>query len=199
MEVINPEEDFVWVHDCHLMILPTFLRKRHFLSCCTRMIGLFYQSKKGYVGIEYYGCPISIKILPVGVHERQLQYIQDLPEIEAKVAELLNQFKGRTVLLGVDDLEDTLNILISNMHKVLFITDAINSNRLQDVQIVVLHVQRLGSRNARACQLLISTYGGMQNCGRSKEFMHLRNELVDMHRRRKIFDPGGSIMMSISR
>ncbi|PKU64363.1 Alpha,alpha-trehalose-phosphate synthase [UDP-forming] 5 [Dendrobium catenatum] len=166
MEVINPEEDFVWVHGYHLMILPTFLRKRHFLSCCTRMIGLFYQSKKGYVGIEYYGCPVSIKILPVGVHERQLQYIQDLPEIEAKVVELLNQFKGRTVLLGVDDLEDTPNILISNMHKVLFITEAINSNRLQDVQVVVLHVQRLGSRNARAGQLLISTYGGMENCGR---------------------------------
>ncbi|KAK6122429.1 hypothetical protein DH2020_043820 [Rehmannia glutinosa] len=28
MEVINPEDDFVWVHDYHLMVLPTFLRKR---------------------------------------------------------------------------------------------------------------------------------------------------------------------------
>ncbi|KAK8507977.1 hypothetical protein V6N13_055442 [Hibiscus sabdariffa] len=31
MEVINPEDDFVWVHDYHLMVLPTFLRKRTML------------------------------------------------------------------------------------------------------------------------------------------------------------------------
>ncbi|CAN1321027.1 Probable alpha,alpha-trehalose-phosphate synthase [UDP-forming] 10 [Linum perenne] len=29
MEVINPDEDYVWVHDYHLMVLPTFLRKRY--------------------------------------------------------------------------------------------------------------------------------------------------------------------------
>ncbi|KAK4392655.1 putative alpha,alpha-trehalose-phosphate synthase [UDP-forming] 11 [Sesamum angolense] len=95
MEVINPDEDYVWIHDYHLMVLPTFLRKRyhriklgfflhspfpsseiyrtlpvreeilrallncdligfhtfdyarHFLSCCSRMLGLDYQSKRG--------------------------------------------------------------------------------------------------------------------------------------------------------
>ncbi|MED6106021.1 putative alpha,alpha-trehalose-phosphate synthase [UDP-forming] 9 [Stylosanthes scabra] len=29
MEVINPEHDYVWVHDYHLMVLPTFLRKHY--------------------------------------------------------------------------------------------------------------------------------------------------------------------------
>ncbi|XP_020580778.1 alpha,alpha-trehalose-phosphate synthase [UDP-forming] 5-like [Phalaenopsis equestris] len=153
MEVISPEDDFVWVHDYHLMILPTFLRKRfnriklgfflhspfpsseiyrtlpvrdellrallnsdligfhtfdyarHFLSCCSRMLGLSYQSKRGYIGIEYYGRTVSIKILPVGVHLKQLQSVLSLPETENKVTELLNQFKGRTVLLGVDDMD----------------------------------------------------------------------------------------------
>ena len=28
MEVLNADGDFVWVHDYHLMLLPTFLRKR---------------------------------------------------------------------------------------------------------------------------------------------------------------------------
>ncbi|KAJ4957710.1 hypothetical protein NE237_024821 [Protea cynaroides] len=94
MEVINPDEDYVWIHDYHLMVLPSFLRKcfhrvklgffmhsffssseiyrtllvrdeilrsllnsdligfhtldyaRHFLSCCSRMLGLDYESKK---------------------------------------------------------------------------------------------------------------------------------------------------------
>ncbi|CAH1443437.1 unnamed protein product [Lactuca virosa] len=153
MEVISPDDDFVWVHDYHLMVLPTFLRKRfnrvklgfflhspfpsseiyrtlpvrdellrallnsdligfhtfdyarHFLSCCSRMLGLSYQSKRGYIGLEYYGRTVSIKILPVGIHLKQLRNVLDLPETESKVAELRDRFHGRTVLLGVDDMD----------------------------------------------------------------------------------------------
>ncbi|XP_023007580.1 alpha,alpha-trehalose-phosphate synthase [UDP-forming] 5-like [Cucurbita maxima] len=153
MEVISPDDDFVWVHDYHLMVLPTFLRKRfnraklgfflhspfpsseiyrtlpvrdellrallnsdligfhtfdyarHFLSCCSRMLGLSYQSKRGYIGLEYYGRMVSIKILPVGIHIGQLQNVLNLPETVSKVAELQERFKGQTVLLGVDDMD----------------------------------------------------------------------------------------------
>ncbi|KAJ0989937.1 hypothetical protein J5N97_008293 [Dioscorea zingiberensis] len=153
MEVINPDEDYVWVHDYHLMVLPTFLRKRfnrvklgfflhspfpsseiyrtlpvrdellrallnadligfhtfdyarHFLSCCSRMLGLAYKSKRGYIGLEYYGRTVNIKILPVGIHMGQLQSVMDLPETETKVAELRDRFNGRMVLLGVDDMD----------------------------------------------------------------------------------------------
>ncbi|KAF9619528.1 hypothetical protein IFM89_007276 [Coptis chinensis] len=153
MEVINPDDDFVWVHDYHLMVLPTFLRKRfnrvklgfflhspfpsseiyrtlpvrdellrallnsdligfhtfdyarHFLSCCSRMLGLGYQSKRGYIGLEYYGRTVSIKILPVGIHMGQLKSVMNLPETESRVAELRDQFSGCTVLLGVDDMD----------------------------------------------------------------------------------------------
>lgn len=153
MEVISPDDDYVWVHDYHLMVLPTFLRKRfnrvklgfflhspfpsseiyrtlpvrdellraflnsdligfhtfdyarHFLSCCSRMLGLSYQSKRGYIGLEYYGRTVSIKILPVGIHIWQLQSVMNLPETEAKVAELQDQFRGKTVMLGVDDMD----------------------------------------------------------------------------------------------
>ncbi|KAH1242496.1 Alpha,alpha-trehalose-phosphate synthase [UDP-forming] 6 [Glycine max] len=155
MEVINPEDDYVWIHDYHLMVLPTFLRKRfnrvklgfflhspfpsseiyktlpvreeilrallnsdligfhtfdyarHFLSCCSRMLGLTYESKRGYIGIEYYGRTVSIKILPVGIHLGQLQSVLRMPQTEEKVCELIRQFsdKGRTLLLGVDDMD----------------------------------------------------------------------------------------------
>ncbi|GER50582.1 trehalose phosphate synthase [Striga asiatica] len=153
MEVISPDEDYVWVHDYHLMVLPTFLRKRfnrvrlgfflhspfpsseiyralpiraellrallnsdligfhtfdyarHFLSCCSRMLGVSYQSKRGYIGLEYYGRTVSIKILPVGIHMGQLRSVLDFPETEAKVLRLRETFAGRTVLLGVDDMD----------------------------------------------------------------------------------------------
>ncbi|EXC16039.1 putative alpha,alpha-trehalose-phosphate synthase [UDP-forming] 9 [Morus notabilis] len=153
MEVINPEEDYVWVHDYHLMILPTFLRKhftrvklgfflhspfpsseiyrtlpvrdeilrallnadligfhtfdyaRHFLSCCSRMLGLEYESKRGYIGVEYFGRRVNIKILPVGIHMGRLQFALNHPLSSTKAKEIQEQFKGKKLILGVDDMD----------------------------------------------------------------------------------------------
>ncbi|KAJ7955728.1 Trehalose-6-phosphate synthase [Quillaja saponaria] len=152
-EVINPDEDFVWVHDYHLMVLPTLLRKRfhrvklgfflhspfpsseiyrtlpvrddilrallncdlvgfhtfdyarHFLSCCSRIFGIDYESKRGYIGLEYFGRRVSIKILPVGIHMGQLQTLLSLSETAEKIKKLKTQFEGKTVMLGVDDMD----------------------------------------------------------------------------------------------
>ena len=153
MEVINPEEDYVWIHDYHLMILPTFLRKRfyrvklgfflhspfpsseiyrtlpvrddilkallnadlvgfhtfdyarHFLSCCSRMLGLNYESKRGHIGLEYFGRTVYVKILPVGIHMGQLESALNLPSTSIKVKEIQEQFKGKKIILGVDDMD----------------------------------------------------------------------------------------------
>ncbi|KAK4286068.1 hypothetical protein QN277_002679 [Acacia crassicarpa] len=153
VEIINPEDDYIWIHDYHLMVLPSFIRRRfnrvkmgfflhspfpsseiyrtlpvreeilkallnsdiigfhtfdyarHFLSCCSRMLGLEYQSKRGYLGLEYYGRTISIKIMPVGVHMDRIKIVMKMADEESKVKELKQQFEGKTVLLGVDDMD----------------------------------------------------------------------------------------------
>ncbi|XP_061365366.1 probable alpha,alpha-trehalose-phosphate synthase [UDP-forming] 9 isoform X2 [Gastrolobium bilobum] len=153
MEIINPEDDYVWVHDYHLMVLPTFLRKRysrvklgfflhrpfpsseiyrtlpvrgeilkallnadligfhtfdyarHFLSCCSRMLGLEYKSKRGYIGLEYFGRTIFIKILPVGIHMGRLQSALNHSSSSIKVREIRKQFKGKKLIIGVDDMD----------------------------------------------------------------------------------------------
>ncbi|OIV93734.1 hypothetical protein TanjilG_16585 [Lupinus angustifolius] len=153
MEIINPDEDFVWVHDYHLMVLPTFLRKRfnrvklgfflhspfpsseiyrtlpvrdeilrgllnsdligfhtfdyarHFLSCCSRMLGLDYESKRGHIGLDYFGRTIFIKILPIGIHMGRLESVLNLPRTAAKLKEVQEDFKGKKVILGVDDMD----------------------------------------------------------------------------------------------
>lgn len=153
IEVINPDDDYVWIHDYHLMVLPTFLRRhfiklrmgfflhspfpsseiyrtlpvreeilkallntdligfhtfdyaRHFLSCCSRMLGLEYQSKRGYIGLEYYGRTVGIKIMPSGIHMGQIESVLRLADKEWRVGELKQQFEGKTVLLGVDDMD----------------------------------------------------------------------------------------------
>lgn len=153
MEVISPDEDSVWIHDYHLMVLPTFLRKRfnkmkigfflhspfpsseiyrtlpvredilrgllnadligfhtfdyarHFLSCCSRMLGLEYESKRGYIGLEYYGRTVGIKIMPVGIHMSQLEGVLRLADTEWRISELKVKYDGKIVLLGVDDMD----------------------------------------------------------------------------------------------
>ncbi|KAL0703454.1 hypothetical protein Bca4012_069879 [Brassica carinata] len=153
VEVINPDDDFVWIHDYHLMVLPTFLRRRfnrirmgfflhspfpssevyrslpvreeilkallnsdligfhtfdyarHFLTCCSRMLGLEYQSKRGYIGLEYHGRTVGIKIMPVGIDMGRIQSVMRDSEEEGKVMELERRYEGKTVLLGIDDMD----------------------------------------------------------------------------------------------
>ncbi|KAF8697441.1 hypothetical protein HU200_036042 [Digitaria exilis] len=153
MEAINSDDDYVWVHDYHLMLLPTFLRKRlhriklgfflhspfpsseiyrtlpvrdeilksllnadligfqtfdyarHFLSCCSRLLGLHYESKRGYIGIEYFGRTVSLKILSVGVHVGRLESVLKLPSTVSKVREIEQRYKGKMLMLGVDDMD----------------------------------------------------------------------------------------------
>jgi len=71
------------------------------------MLGLSYESKRGYIGLDYYGRTVSIKILPVGIHMSQLHSVLNLPETEAKVSSLIKQFNGlnQIMLLGVDDMD----------------------------------------------------------------------------------------------
>lgn len=91
--------------NCDLVGFHTFDYARHFLSCCSRMLGLDYESKRGYIGLEYYGRTVSIKILPAGIHMGQLESVMSMSETSDKVLELKRRFEGKVVLLGVDDMD----------------------------------------------------------------------------------------------
>lgn len=45
----------------------TFDYARHFLSCCTRMLGLEHVTSRGSLMLEYYGRNVGVKIMPTGV------------------------------------------------------------------------------------------------------------------------------------
>ncbi|PSC69557.1 trehalose phosphate synthase [Micractinium conductrix] len=147
------EEDFVWIHDYHLLVLPSLLRKRfhrikcgvflhspfpsseifrtfprreeiirsmlnadlvgfhtfdyarHFLSCCSRMLGLEHKTSRGSIIVEYYGRDVGIKIMPTGVNPERLLSGFSWSDTIWRQGELVAQFKGKTVLLGVDDMD----------------------------------------------------------------------------------------------
>ena len=68
--------------------------------------------------------------------------------------------------LLADDPEDPLNIVVANVRKVLFNGDSplnVSTNRLQDVQAVLLCAQHLGSRYPRAAQLFTKELEDFRN------------------------------------
>ncbi|KAE8711230.1 Alpha,alpha-trehalose-phosphate synthase 6 [Hibiscus syriacus] len=149
----DEDGDHVWVHDYHLMALPTFLRRRcnrvklgfflhspfpssdiyktlpvrddilrallncdmigfhtfdyarHFLSCCRRILGLHSESNRGHIALEYYGRPVTIKILPAGIHMGQLGSVISEENTIRMVKELKDRYEGKILMIGVDDLD----------------------------------------------------------------------------------------------
>ena len=159
-EVLNPRLDCVWVHDYHLMLLPSFLRHRflharigffmhspfpsseifrsfpqretflrgllnvdligfhtfdyarHFLSCCTRVLGLRYESARGALSVDYYGRTVGVKICPTGIQPQRLQSCFSRSETLNRRTELSNALQGTTVLLGIDDTDMFKGIML---------------------------------------------------------------------------------------
>ncbi|KAL4302289.1 hypothetical protein GQ457_10G005220 [Hibiscus cannabinus] len=149
----DEDGDHVWVHDYHLMALPTFLRRRcnrvklgfflhspfpssdiyktlpvrddilrallncdligfhtfdyarHFLSCCRRILGLHSESNRGHIALEYYGRPVTIKILPAGIHMGQIGSAISEDNTLRMAKELKDRFDGKILMISVDDLD----------------------------------------------------------------------------------------------
>ncbi|KAL5573955.1 hypothetical protein UlMin_023552 [Ulmus minor] len=185
IEVLNPECDYVWIHDYHLMVVPMFLRNRflrvrmgfflhspfpsseiyrtlpvreeilkallnsdiigfhtfdyarHFLSCCSRMLGLDYHSNRGYLGLDYYGRIIGIKIMPVGIHIPRIQSVMKAENEAGRLKELEQKFEGKVVLFGVDDMDifKGINLKLLAMEQMLKQNSSLQGNAVL-IQIV---------------------------------------------------------------
>ncbi len=68
----------------------TFDYARHFLSCCSRVLGLEHQPRKGSIILEYYGRNVGIKIMPTGVKPQQyLDMLANDPDTKWRRGELM--------------------------------------------------------------------------------------------------------------
>ncbi len=147
------ENDFVWIHDYHLLVLPSLLRKRfhrikcgfflhspfpsseifrtfprreevlrsllnadvigfhtfdyarHFLSCCSRMLGLEHKTSRGSIIMEYYGRDVAIKIMPTGVNPDRWLSACSWADTQWRIGELRAEYRDKMVLIGVDDMD----------------------------------------------------------------------------------------------
>ncbi|KAK7405364.1 hypothetical protein VNO78_06615 [Psophocarpus tetragonolobus] len=79
----------------------TYDYARHFVSACTRILGL----EGTPYGVEYQGKLTRVAAFPIGIDSERFIRALDLPPVQEHIKELQERFKGRKVMLGVDRLD----------------------------------------------------------------------------------------------
>ncbi|KAH7075139.1 glycosyl transferase [Paraphoma chrysanthemicola] len=147
------DNDMVWVHDYHLMLMPAMLREelgdtkknvkigfflhtpfpsseiyrilpvrneillgvlhcdligfhtydyaRHFLSSCSRILGLATTPN----GVEFQGKVITVGAFPIGIDPEKFDEGLQKPKVQERIAALEKKFQGVKLIVGVDRLD----------------------------------------------------------------------------------------------
>ncbi|KAK6917274.1 Glycosyl transferase, family 20 [Dillenia turbinata] len=74
---------------------------RHFVSACTRVLGLEGTPE----GVEDHGKFTHVAAFPIGIDSNRFIRALELPQVRSHIKELQERFSGRKVMLGVDRLD----------------------------------------------------------------------------------------------
>ncbi|KIZ00019.1 alpha,alpha-trehalose-phosphate synthase (UDP-forming), partial [Monoraphidium neglectum] len=79
----------------------TYDYARHFISSCTRILGLEGTPE----GVEDNGSITRVAAFPIGIDPERFTAALEAEEVQGNIAKLLNRYAGRKVMLGVDRLD----------------------------------------------------------------------------------------------
>ncbi|KAK4355345.1 hypothetical protein RND71_024316 [Anisodus tanguticus] len=79
----------------------TYDYARHFVSACTRILGLEGTPE----GVEDQGRLTRVAAFPIGIDSERFIRALEVPEVQEHIKELKDRFAGRKVMLGVDRLD----------------------------------------------------------------------------------------------
>ncbi|MBA0809288.1 hypothetical protein Gohar_024955, partial [Gossypium harknessii] len=79
----------------------TYDYARHFVSACTRILGLEGTPE----GVEDQGKLTRVAAFPIGIDSDRFIRALELPQVQEHIKELKERFSGRQVMLGVDRLD----------------------------------------------------------------------------------------------
>ncbi|XP_054812417.1 alpha,alpha-trehalose-phosphate synthase [UDP-forming] 1-like [Prosopis cineraria] len=84
-----------------LVAFHTYDYARHFVSACTRILGLEGTPK----GVEDQGRLTRVTAFPIGIDSDRFVRALELPQVKDSIKEFEERFRGRKVMLGVDRLD----------------------------------------------------------------------------------------------
>ncbi|XP_050216876.1 alpha,alpha-trehalose-phosphate synthase [UDP-forming] 1-like [Mercurialis annua] len=79
----------------------TYDYARHFVSACTRILGLEGTPD----GVEDQGKLTRVAAFPIGIDSERFKRALEVPQVQEHIKELKERFAGRKVMLGVDRLD----------------------------------------------------------------------------------------------
>ncbi|CAI9784295.1 unnamed protein product [Fraxinus pennsylvanica] len=79
----------------------TYDYARHFISACTRILGLEGTPE----GVENQGKLTRVAVFPIGIDSDRFIRALEVPQVQEHIRELKKRFAGRKVMLGVDRLD----------------------------------------------------------------------------------------------
>lgn len=86
----------------NLVGFQSYSYSRHFVSCCTRILGF----PSDIAGVDAYGAKVSVGVFPIGIDAAAVERLafKD-PAIDDKVAALRKMYKGKKLIVGRDRLD----------------------------------------------------------------------------------------------
>ncbi|KAF0925187.1 hypothetical protein E2562_015603 [Oryza meyeriana var. granulata] len=110
----------------------TYDYARHFVSACTRILGLEGTPE----GVEDQGRLTRVAAFPIGIDSERFKRALELPAVKRHISELTQRFAGRKVMLGVDRLDMIKGI----PQKILAFEKFLEENHEWNDKVVLLQI-----------------------------------------------------------
>ncbi|ODQ51434.1 glycosyl transferase [Saitoella complicata NRRL Y-17804] len=94
-------EILLGILSCDLIGFHTYDYARHFLSSCSRILGLRTLPN----GVEYNGRMVSVGTFPIGIDPEKFTEALEQPKVQQRIAALEKKFQGVKLIVGVDRLD----------------------------------------------------------------------------------------------
>lgn len=80
---------------------------RHFVSCCTRILGFHSDIS----GVDAYGAKVTVGIFPIGIDAAAVEKLAfDSPNVDEQVADLKKMYKDKKIIVGRDRLDSVRGV-----------------------------------------------------------------------------------------
>ncbi|KAI8910398.1 glycosyltransferase family 20-domain-containing protein [Gorgonomyces haynaldii] len=107
----NRTEILSGVLGSNLIGFQTYSHARHFISSCTRVLGL--ESSPG--GVDFHGVNVSIGIFPIGIDLPRVESLRLSDSVHQKMESIRRLFAGKKIIIGRDKLDHIKGV----QHKLL--------------------------------------------------------------------------------
>ncbi|KAI9033303.1 glycosyltransferase family 20-domain-containing protein [Hyaloraphidium curvatum] len=84
----------------------TYSYARHFISSCTRVLGLESSPR----GVEYNGNLVEVRIVPVGIDVNRVERRRKMPAVLEKMQSIREMYPGKKIIVGRDKLDQVKGV-----------------------------------------------------------------------------------------